>query len=329
MHPSRLILLFPAIIVAALLGTPAVALDSSKPSADCTGALITDKAGDVVDRLGGAADNLDVTSVFIKDEPAKGAEAVTANIVVKNLSTDVPAGNTGITWIVYYDLNGTTYFVRAVHDLTGATVFEHGSFIDVGGVTSVSPRDSDVPGKLFEGPDGVLQLVIPAADAKPGTQLKNVYAETREVLQVVPSNVPTPTRGLGAVADDAPDSGGRSYTVAPAACAAAGAPKPGAPAAGAAVKLKLATKSVAAKQAKKGKSLALKISSSGKVTGLKATLKKGKASVGAGKLASLDGTGTLKVKLSKTLKKGSYTLSLAGSDSAGKKVAAAAKLSVR
>ena len=77
------------------------------------------------------------------------------------------------------------------------------------------------------------------------------------------------------------------------------------------------------------KTLSLKLKSSEAITKIGAQLLKGKKVVGTGKLASLNGTGTLKLKLKSKLKKGSYTLNLVGNRASGERATAAFKLKAK
>ena len=101
--PSRLILAAALFSLTALIGAaPATALDDAKPAYSC-GLLIKDSDKDASEpnAAPGAEthhDNLEIKSVFLKHEPAKGAEATTVNIVVKDLNTTLPTGNTAINW---------------------------------------------------------------------------------------------------------------------------------------------------------------------------------------------------------------------------------------
>jgi hypothetical protein len=163
--------------------------------------------------------------------------------------------------------------------------------------------DGDTRGKMFPGDKGIIQIQVPqaATGAKDGAKLLSPYASSRAAFDLVAvSYIPT--------ADDGPDSqAGKSYTVAQ--CG-------GSSSAAGALPITLKTSSAKAAKAKKGKSLSFKLASTDQVTNIKGTLKKGKSSYGSGKLALLAGDGTLKVKLKKSLKKGTYKLNLTG-DTAG------------
>jgi hypothetical protein len=311
--------------------TAALAVDDAKPAPDCHGVLVEDGKSDGVD--GGppgnrTSDAAEIERTFFKYDPTKGAEATTLNMVVKNLELSPPTGATGMIWDFKFATgDGATHFVRAVLDYTGGSAFEYGT-LD----TSIStfPRyvpEGDTPGKFFEGPDGVIQLVVPTEWAKAGATIKSLVGEVQLTFQIVPSAIRTPTRGVGYVYDD---TAGKSITIAE--CTPEQLNQGGGGVLGAVARslpVTLATKATTAKKAKKSKSLSLKLKSTEKITALTAKLLKGKTTYGKGKLAEIDGSATLKLKLSKKLKKGSYTVNLAGTDSAGNKLTTTAKYKVK
>ncbi|MEA2272710.1 MAG: hypothetical protein QOI98_1418 [Solirubrobacteraceae bacterium] len=304
----------------------ASALDTAKPAPDCHGALVEDGKADGVDGFAvpfRTSDSLEIQRTFFKYDPAKGAEGLTLNMVVKNLSLTVPAGATGLIWdFKFLGADAATHFVRAVLDYTGGSVFEYGTLDDSLPVQRYVP-EGDTPGKFFDGPDGVVQLVVPPDFAKAGSTIKAVIGEAQMAFQVVPGAIRTPTRGLSNVYDD---TAGKTIAVAectPEQIAGPGALNPKA------LPVSLTTKSATAKKVNKAKSLSLNLKSSEALTNLTAKLLKGKTTVGKGSLRQLSGSGTLKLKLSKKLKKGSYTLNLAGSDASGAKLTATAVFKVK
>lgn len=337
-------------LVAGLLATltltaaDAPAVDDTKPVA-CNGLTFKDPSSDQANTQV-PADQMtpatEMTGGFIKYDASKGAEATTYNLIVKDLTRTVPSGWTSVSWNAYFTTpDGTIRFVRTLVDFAGGETHEYGSFTPnpTGvGLTGVSQLEGDTQGKLFEGPDGVVQLVIPAEFAPAGTKLETLYASSGQG-RTLPGSVDSPSRGLSSVMDTAPDDGadaGVSTTVAPCEGAEPGptpTPTPGGggtppPGSGnSELPVTLVTKAVKAKKAKKR--LKLKLRSSEKVTNLGAQLRKGTKVAGTGKLAALDGTGTLTLKLKKRLKKGKYVLDLAGNDAAGKRLLAGARLKVK
>jgi hypothetical protein len=310
---------------------PAGALDDSKPSFDGCGKYVKDGAADANDQVAGHVDEAEIENAWVKYQPAKGDEATTVNITIKNLSGSAPPPATSITYdATYTATSGTVNFVRAYVDFTSSVVFEYGHQEDL----TVSTRyayDGDTKGKLFTGADGVVQIVIPAAaGGKAGTTLKTINAEVQlGRTAIVPGAVnQSPTRGLSFQNDVAALG---TWTVEPCEAAPAattpgsgGGPAPTTQAG--TLPLKLKTTKV--KPAKAHKSVALKLQASQPVTKLGARLSKGKKVFGTGKLAKLSGAGTLKIKLSKALKKGTYQLAIAGTDAQGRRGAATFKLRV-
>ena len=296
-----------AFAATAWLATPARALDDAKPTPTCAGVNFTDPAGDAaIDPVGiglgalPATDNMDITGGFFKyDTDSSGSATFTANIEVANLTKDVPTGATGVSWYYFWNSGGAQYFVTAQVDATGAESYTYGH------TAQILMTDGDARGKMFPGAKGVIQIAVPqgATQAQDGKRLSSPYASSRATFNLVAVEyIPT--------ADDGPDGQvGKTYTVAQ--CAG------GATTAAGALPITLGTSAAKASKAKKGKSLSFKLTSTEAVTGLKGTLKKGKTSYGSGKLATLDGKGTLKVKLKKSLKKGTYKLNLSGSTAAG------------
>jgi hypothetical protein len=329
LHRATLVALSASALVTAGVASTALALDDAKPAPDCHGILAEDSKTDGADSFVvpfRTSDATEIQRTFLKYDASKGAEATTLNMVVKNLTLSPPAGATGMVWdFKFAGTDGATHFVRAIVDLSGGSAFEYGSLDETLPVQRYVAEGS-TPGKFFEGPDGVIQLVVPPDFAKPGTTLKSIVGEAQLSLQIVPSAVPTPpSRGLTNVYDD---TAGKAVPI--------GECAPDQPIEGGvlggvtrALPVTLATTATSAKKVKKAKSLSLKLKSTEKITALTAKLLKGTTSYGKGSLAELNGSGTLKLKLSKKLKKGSYTVNLAGTDSAGNKLTATAKYKVK
>jgi hypothetical protein len=306
----------------AWLAAPAGAVDNVKPEPSCAGVTVTDPAGDAALDLTGAGvgifpvpDNLDITGGFFRYDPdPEGTPKLTANIKVANLDKSVPDGATGASWYFFWTVADVTYFVNAEIDSAGATTFNFGH------IANILETDGQTKGKFFEGPDGIIQIDVPQAGTKAsdGATLRSPYASSRASFDLVAVGyVPT--------ADDAPDSqAGKSYTVAQ--CAAAAPPTTGTTTpttttgtAAGTLPVRLSTSTAKASKAKKGKTLSLKLLSSEKVTAIKGKLTptKNSTSYGTGKLATLDGSGTLKIKLKRAMKKGAYKLALSGKNAAG------------
>ena len=321
-----LALVLPLALVVAFYGSSAGALDTAKPTPTC-GPTKSESAKDSAEpNTGTHSDALEITSAFLKHDPDKGAEATTANIVLKELSLTVPPGSTSMIWVMKFT-SDKDRFVRAVVDFSGTVVYEHGELVNETGALPRYQYAGDVAGKMWEGKDGVVQLVIPPEiGGKEGTALKGITAEAQSGKSVVPTAAPpTPSRGLSYVNDDLALP---TWTVA--VCPAGGGPSgPTGPAGVGQLPVTLLTKSAKAKKAKKGKKLALKVQSSEAITNLAVQIRNAKKTFGRARLASLNGTATLKLKLKKALKKGSYVVDLVGDNAQGQHLATAAKLKVK
>jgi hypothetical protein len=295
----------------------------------CTGEpLLTDKAGDATvdptSPLGLASDdglpNQDVKSFFFNYKDG----VLTANIQVANLNTDVPPfqDSQGGEWnyVIYTD-GDTRRFVRAVNDGSGTITYAYGNITTSGPLTGLYNTDGDTKGKYFEGPDGIIQIEIPAeAGAKAGASLKNVVV-TMDDIQGINDQA-----GFNNHADVAPDdgdvlttTGGIEYVVTP--CPTT--PTSTTPGTGTIpgtttteLPLKVTKVLDGAKKAKKKKALRVTVNATDTITSLSLSLK-GKSGTGktyaSAKVASLSGTATLKLKLKAKLKAGSYSLVAKGS----------------
>lgn len=96
-------------------------------------------------------------------------------------------------------------------------------------------------------------------------------------------------------------------------------PNPGTPQPTAAEDFKLEVKAptIKARKARKGAKVKFRVTVDKEVESLTAFLKKGKKKVGAGKLGRFNGTKTVAVKLSKKLKKGRYSVTVAARNARG------------
>lgn len=200
-----------AVAAALAAAAPAAAQEPAKPAPGC-GLSLTDAVGDATSQIPAQARPipaaLDITRLFFDHAPGR-AGATTVNIGIKDLSTTLPTGATGLNWTVQWTSpTGPVRFVRAVVDYAGTTLFEFGEVVPpIGGL--VLPRFEPrgvTTGKLHTGPDGVITIAIPDTwDGAPGTLLTEGYAQASEGRQVVPNAVSTPTRGLSQPADRAPN----------------------------------------------------------------------------------------------------------------------------
>jgi hypothetical protein len=170
-------------------------------------------------------------------------------------------------------------------------------------------------------PDGTIVYTESAADKPVVVKIKNAAKGDYELHVIVNEQAQNDgTYKASAVLGNGP------APVAPAATPAPAAPAPAPAPAQAAATLTLNTKKASAKKAKKG--LKLSVSASSPVTDVVAKLLKGKKAIGSGKLARIDGTGSVSVK-AKKLKKGTYTVALTAKDAGtGQAVGLQAKLKV-
>jgi hypothetical protein len=335
-------------IVVALAGSATAAAPKPEP---CVGTAFKDAADDQGNTQVLTSDmtpSTEIVNGFLRTDDGK----TTYNVTVKSLKAEVPAGYTTMSWTAYYRTpDDTLHFVRAILDFSGTVSYEYGTFVPNptgAGVTGVTQYEGTTKGALFEGDQGVIQVEIPADLAPSGTKFKTLYASSGQG-RTLPASAPGYNRGLSPVMDtapdDAPDDAPGTYTVSP--CPAGGTTGPTGPTGATGptggsgpsggggpttapgpttLHVKLAGKSV--KAPKKGKRLPVKLKSSETVTKIAARLVKGKKVVGSGKLAKLSRKGTLKLKVRK-LKKGAYTLQLAGRNADGALGTVAFKIKVK
>jgi hypothetical protein len=332
----RLTALTAAGAIALAAAAPATALDDAKPSAPC-GSQFKDKPGDTAAVAGtsGSMDSVDFVGGFVKYDAAKGAEATTVNLAIKDLGTTPPTGSNGMTWLARFGTAEGERWVRAFADFAGLVAYEYGHY-EPTAATEFSIRDGATPGKLFEGPDGIVQLVVPEAWGKPGAELKGLTGQASVNRTVLPASAPTPVRG--GFTFEANNMGGGSWKVAP--CSAVPAPSTGA---GGAVKpsvpatatpvgsgplpVKLLTKST--RSLKKGRRLALKVSAKERVTGFAVQVVSRGRQLALGRLGSLKGTRTVRLKLRSALKRGTYVIDMRGTTASGEHRLASYRLKVR
>ena len=313
-----------ATVLSLLVVAPAGAIDDTKPVPGCWGSQVNDKAGDAKSSgpasQGGDTPNLDITGGFFKYEPAKGDDAVTFNIAIKNLSTDIPPGATSINWLLAYTgSTGAAAFVRAITDFSGIVTYDYGGETPTP-ATTFKTRTGATTGNFFTGENGVVQIVVPtgSGDNKPGFTFKGATVYGYEANSPIPGAAPTPIKGGLLYEDDSASVKnfvvGGCPAAAPAAPPLTAGPLPGPPVANdKPLPLKLVTTKLKAKKAKKG--AALKVKSTEALTQVFAQVKKGTKVLAKGSVAKLNGAGTLKVK--GKLKKGSYVVDFRGTDASG------------
>jgi hypothetical protein len=296
---------------------------ADKPGPSCAGIAANDAKGDSVTHpiavnavTAQGSDNTDITRFWFDRSGGK----TTANIEVKKLTkaiiSDAPAKPSAVSWYVEWTLDDAVHFVNATSDGNTLT-YGYGDL-----TANQYSEAGSTAGSFFEGDSGVVSIVIPSAiGGSVGKKLLDPAATTFE-------NTDTGAGlSLLGTADAAPDTGGgKGWTVADCGEAAPGTTETpgGGGGTGEVVQVgklnvKATTALGSARKAKKDKTV--KVSLSGKATSIEATLHKGafaKPKVyGKGTVATLDGKTKLKLKISKKVKKGKYTLTLVGTNPDG------------
>ncbi len=308
-----------AAALAVLPGTPATAQGPDKPVPGCAGQSFSDPRGDQVDDPLGlgfgskGADNVDVTGGFFRFDGG----VVTANIQVANLTMDLPPLAMGINYFMYFTAGGALRFVSA--ESNGETVTYN--FGTLNRSTGLFTTDGQTRGALFPGADGLIQIVVPeGAGGKAGQTLASPYAEadSQTLLLVSP-------------ADRAPDAeNGTSFAVG--ACAegdsgVAPAPKTR----GRVLPLRIPTVIGSAARANRSRSLSFRVRATRAISGLRVVLRArdgmGRA-FASGRLRSLRGTATLRMRVLRTLRAGSYSLRATGTV-AGRRAVVARRVTLR
>ena len=314
--------------------TAGAGAQTAMPAPGCAGMSTADAAGDAV-RLESSGqkspDNMDILGLFFTYQGGK----TYANMQLADASDALPEGAEGARWYVTFKAKGATRWVRASHNVTDGVTFSYGH--DEPGSRV---KDGDIAGKFIAGKPGVLQLPIPAAaGGAAGTVLADPFAETDEAYLLPNQSVPPvpPTSWQRFPNDLAPDEEGKygaSYTVG--SCETAPAGTGGGTGGGgtgggstqqlqetANLPVKAASKGGSARKVSKKKKLRLRVQSSESVSNLVARLFKGDPArpkvFATGKLASLNGKGTITLKTAKRIKKGTYSLRIDGTLADGRK----------
>lgn len=329
--PFRLLILF-AVLATGMVVQPASA---ATPSFSGCGKFVKDNPGDGVDAptSNPAPGEGEIEAGWID----AGGGKPSLNLQIANLTGKAPAGATSITYDATYSFTGgTTNFVRAYIDAAGMVTYEYGHTEPLA-VSTRYAYDGDTEGEIFPGEHGVIRIVLPAdAGGKAGSQLKGITGEVQiGRTAVVPGAVnQSPSRGLSYESDNvgigavtigdcpagAPAAGG-APTTAPSTPPSSTPTTQAGPAPVALVTKKL-------KRAKARKAVKVKLKTSEPLTQVAVRLAKGKTVFGTGKLAKLTKTGTVKLKLSKAIKKGSYAFIVEGTDGSGRPRSASLKIRV-
>lgn len=328
-------------VIAATLGAAALVAPAGAqepaPAPGCYGLFFTDKTGDAVRSHPAFAgepgqENLDLVNGFFNYDASQGDAATTVNIRVKNLDKTVPEGSTSVQWQAQWTGSaGVLQWVRAVTDFSGIVTYDYGGQ-EPTPATTFNVRQGGTTGAFFEGPDGIVQIVIPASVEPKGTVLKGLTVYGYEPVQALPGAAPTPVKGGQLYEQDSAGGkgtftiGGPCPEVVPETPAPANAPGGGAPTQASDDPLPV---TVRTRSARRGKRITLKVRASQPITKLAAQLKKGKKVFAKGARAKLNGSGRLKLKVTRKLRKGTYVLDLAGTDASGARRFTAARLKIR
>jgi methionine-rich copper-binding protein CopC len=317
---KRTLLLTMMLAAAVAFSGPAAAA----PTADC-GNTAKDPAGDNQNQTTGGetTPSLDLTEFFWRFTGGK----VTANLRVAELTTAVQAPYTAHAYTIEFTVNKEPRLLTAVIDQAGQVGYQYGHPREIDSTDPAPSYEGDTTGTLHEGKDGVIEIEVPDAFKPVGATFGAATIEARQYAGRTAVGIPAPLIFVAPIADT---MGGKSGFVG-APCAAPGTPTVTVPIAtaaplpaAAAPKLTVTAPKLVAKKVAKAKGFSVKLSTTAPLTAVTAQLKKGSKVVGKGSLKSLTGSGTLKVKVAKKLKKGTYTLAFTAAG--GLKTAVAVKV---
>jgi hypothetical protein len=311
------------------------AADESKPS-PCPSMNATDPTGDA----GTGGDSLDLVGGFIKNNADSGE--TTANWVLKKLDKTIPAGATGKRYRLTYSASNGSNYLQVVVNTDGEVFYQYNG---TGGFLNGT-------GAFFEGENGIAQMVMPSnIGGDEGSKLTGLSWSTTDI-----QGVPNTAQPSAVTYDTMP---GKDQTVT--ACSPGGQPAPTQPqqtqptqtqppaqnppaqnpppeqprtqsndTRPAPLQIRFSRFGGSAKRLSAAKVLKLKVRSlGGPISKLQATLRLGSpkgAVYGKGALAKLNGKGTLPIRLTKKLKKGTYVLVVTGRQTSGRAAMASTKL---
>lgn len=170
----------------------------------CPGPQVVDATNDAPNSYtagdGTNMDNLDIVSASFS---SPNATTLRVTLTIKNLQAVPPPTNLGgALWAVFWNYNGTTYYVRAENS-GAAFTFDDGTY-----TSNFNTVNQTVTGTTTLGPNGTFVMDVPLADVgnpPPGASLTLPFAESHGSLQAV---------YYTAAADRAPDLGfGASWTI--------------------------------------------------------------------------------------------------------------------
>ncbi len=304
--------------------TPCTTIIKSDPSGDQTTYVVGQDAGQASEPDG------DITGIFINRTPEK----TTLHLVVANVAKKVPDAADSLVYRIFYTANGTSRYIESGVRVTGSE-----PYYDFGTFEGRLVSEGDTTGAWTEGPNGVISIDVPAeAGGAMGVKFSEMYG----FASYGRGAIVTPT-------DYIPDGGNTGSRMAwnglP--CPAGGAPAAPAPATPAAVNpnaggearpaaaqgplvVSVRPASLKAKKVKKARKLKLALDAREQLKNVSVTLKKGKKSMGAARIASLTNISKFSLKLKKKgLKKGAYSLLVKGTRADGSSGAVTLKLRVK
>lgn len=342
-----------AVTAGVLMSVSLAAGQDAAPVPGCQGIQLVDKKGD------NSQPSTDILNVFYTTTGGK----TYANLQLADIKAEIPEGSTQWYWIVEYTSGEDLFRLVAFLKGDGSSGFKArklnrfpenpltpGVFTDVG----------ELAGRIVLGKQGVVQWELAdAVGAAVGAKLVDHFAAADEVvagepyqgggyLRVVasidnttnvaskeyvvrdcpPGEVPGPGSGTGASPTPSPGTPPPPSTTNPPQ-PTTGPISPGNPDGGQAKKLDLKVSKKVPRARKVRRSLKLKLTSRSGATDLEAILvsrgKKGKV-VARGKLKTLGRKGTLKMRVSRKIKKGVYRLQIAGRNADGSGGTATVKL---
>lgn len=320
-----LLLLTTMLAVVVGLSGPAAA---AGPTADC-GHTSKDASGDNVNQTTtqAAPANMDMTEFFWRFADGK----VTANLRVAELDTTVQPPYTAHAYTIEFTVNKEPRLLTAIYDQSGSVAFQYGHPREVDSTDPAPSYEGDTTGKLHEGKDGVIEIDVPMDVFKAaGATFGAVAIEARQYAGRMAIPYPAPVIFVAPVADQM--AGKAGFVGAP--CAAAGTPTAAVPVIGGLpaatpLQLKVTAPKLVAKKVAKAKGFSVKLQTSAPLTAVTGQLKKGSKVVGKGSLKRLTGRGTMKLKVAKKLKKGTYTLAFSGKGADGRAATAAVAVKVK
>jgi hypothetical protein len=325
------------LVAVGILGTvavtgaaPATAQNAAAPTPGCDGLLFEDPAGDQrvnAIPLGGspptpapAKDNVDIRAGWINHTTdAAGKVTVTANIQVTNLTKETEEGAFALIYnFQWTDDEGANKYAQAQVEESG-TAFSYGTSGTEGYTT-----DGSTTGKLHEGANGVISIVLPKGVAPAGKTLSETNANAANVYGNPGATYFFPENDAAT---------GKNYRVAP--CAGGGTTPPSGggnetpPQQATPFDASASPSTLKAKKVKKAKSVTFTVDAREALSNARFDFKKGSKVLGSAAKATFT-KGKIALKLAKKgLKKGSYSLVVSGTRANGASASDTIKIKVK